>query len=121
MTKKIEDDCPVITPSNNYDAVRNAASDNLVFFKNDESETGQKMSEYLGTILDSVESLVSLVENVEEKSHLYDFSEEVKGNGYTSWLKNADIVVNRTLRILEEVTSRRNTYFFRKYHYLKLV
>ncbi|CAH1392425.1 unnamed protein product [Nezara viridula] len=121
MTKKIEDDTPVVTPSNNYDAVRNAASDNLVFFKNNNSDTGQKMSEYLGTILDSVESLVPLMKSVEEKSHLYDFSEDVKGNGYTSWLKNADIVVNRTLRILEEVTSKRNTYFFRKYHYLKEV
>ncbi|XP_014288475.1 hormone-sensitive lipase [Halyomorpha halys] len=119
MTKKIDDNNTVITPSNNYDAVRNSASDNLVFFKNDKSETGQKISAYLSTILDSVESLVPLMKNVEEKSHLYDFSEQVKGNGYTSWLKNAEVVVNRTLRILEEVTSRRNTYFFRKYHYLK--
>ena len=121
MTKKIEESTPLITPERCFEAVRIAASDNLLFFKSDSSDIGQKMSEYLSTIIDCAESVVPMIEEIESKSHFYQFSEEVKINGYTSWIKFGDTIASRTLKLLGEVTGSRNSYFFRKDYYLKLV
>lgn len=119
MTKRVNGQVCSSTTAVNFNFLKNLANSNLEFFKTDKSESAQKFVEHLSVIVEQIDPLLDLVGQITDKSDSYDFSPESKGNGYLSWIKNTYKIVERTIKILEEISSSRSSYFFRRDHYLK--
>ena len=58
-----------------------------------------------------------LCEQIECNAHLYDFSENVKANGYRSIIKVYDSCCRHLLLLVSELNEKKNTFFFQ----LKLI
>ncbi|XP_055606263.1 hormone-sensitive lipase [Uranotaenia lowii] len=94
---------------------------NIKYFENDDSESGPRIHGAFVGIIDHVETAKPLVKEVSSFVHEYDFSKDVPGNGFRSFLYVMECCLKTTLKLARYVMENRGTMLFRKSLYAKEV
>lgn len=102
-----------------FDALRDLCNNNIVYFRTDESEVGQRfLNAYVG-LLDHIETARGYVDQIRMFAHEYDFNESTPGNGYRSFLLVVRSCISHSLKLSSHVMQRRGSLLFRKSLYMK--
>lgn len=117
--KRDDDDFISEKPFHLWEALKSIILNNIDFFKSDDSTNGLKLHGALLGIIDQIDEARPLYQEVESFCKLYDYDENLKGNGYRSFLKIFDSAINHNFKILKYVTENRSGLLFRKNAYTK--
>lgn len=102
-----------------WEALKSIISNNIDYYKSDESMNGLKMHGACLGIIDYLDEAQPLIQEMELFCKAYDFDETTPGNGYRSFIKIYDCAINHTLKIAKYVTENRSSLLFRKNNYTK--
>lgn len=102
-----------------WEALKSIISNNIEFFKNDDSINGLKLHGALLGIIDNLDEARPLMVEIGKFCSLYDYDEQTPGNGYRSFLKVCDCAIKHTMKIVKYVTENRSRLLFRKNAYTK--
>lgn len=102
-----------------YDALRDLCTNNVEYFRGDDSEAGLRfLNAYVG-MLDHIEVARGYVDQIRMFAHEYDFSADTPGNGYRSFLLVVRSCVSHSLKLSAHVMQKRGSLLFRKSLYMK--
>lgn len=102
-----------------YDAFADLCHNNEEYFKTDDSENGLRMhGAYVG-LIDHLETARTYVRQIREFAHEYDFSADIPGNGYRSFLLVVRSCLSHGLKLSSYVMQNRGSLLFRKSLYMK--
>lgn len=103
------------------DILEDICQNNIQYYRNDETETGLRITAALNGILDTLVVLDKLYAEVEEFAPLYDFNEATPGNGHRSFLFICQSSKNHVKSLAKYVMLNRTSLIFRKTVYTKYV
>ncbi|KAG8212792.1 hypothetical protein J437_LFUL019762, partial [Ladona fulva] len=109
------------TDTISYFSLKDLCVDNSEYFRADDSEYGQRLHGAFVGIIDHLDTIIPLVSDIREVSPNYDFDSSTPGNGYRSFVAVVDMCVSRTLKLSQWISHNRNSYLFRKSHYMREV
>ncbi|XP_076043226.1 hormone-sensitive lipase [Oratosquilla oratoria] len=102
--------------------VMHMVEDNVLHFKNDESEHGQRLHSGFRALKDNLEKVSAQADLVKREVSLYDFSADVPGNGFRSFTNIVHKAVLCVFDLCKQVcTNRDSIILFRKGHYVREV
>lgn len=106
---------------NLFNALRDLCSNNIDYFKDDDSVGGQRLHGAFTGIIDHLDRLKPMIEQVNQFTREYDFDENVKGNGFRSFIYVVNCCIEQSLKLIRYVTQNRGTILFRKNIYMREV
>ncbi|KAL1138731.1 hypothetical protein AAG570_008793 [Ranatra chinensis] len=109
---------PSQSPSPYY-VLKDLCSDNIEYFKEDQSEGGQKLYVTLISIFNSLDPLICSVDDILSKASKYDFDPSLPANGYRSFVFIVEKIVQHSIKVCQQIVSNRSSYFFRKGSYAR--
>ncbi|XP_046382871.1 hormone-sensitive lipase isoform X5 [Ischnura elegans] len=104
-----------------YNALKDLCKNNSDFFRTDDSEYGQRLHEAFIGIIDHLETVMPLVSDISQVAANYDFDAATPGNGYKSFVAVVNTCVAHTLKLAQWISYNRDSYIFRKGHYMREV
>lgn len=102
-----------------YDVLKELCQNNADHFKNDDTSSGKKLEACFKTLHDNVESIFPLVDEIRKAAPSYDFDRDTPGNGYRSFVTVTDAFVVYGVKICQQISTNRSSYFFRRGTYLR--
>ncbi|XP_014253719.1 hormone-sensitive lipase isoform X2 [Cimex lectularius] len=102
-------------------ALKEIALDQKLHFERCCHESDKRMVEAFLVILENLEPMEMLFEYLASKAALYDWDEDVPGNGYRTMLKLAILVVKGAKNLSHEIQAVRTSMFFRRESYLSKI
>lgn len=120
-TRSVHHQDPLNSPNYfaSYDALRDLCTNNVEYFRSDDSEVGQRFVNAYNGLLDHIETARSFVDKIRAFAHEYDFNAETPGNGYRSFLLVVRSCIAYSLKLSSHVMQRRGSLLFRKSLYMK--
>lgn len=115
----IEDEEVTASIHNMMEALVTLSKENGEHFRNDDSESGQRLSAAFFAVTDHISTLSPLVDEIRAVAPKYDFDENTPGNGYRSFVDIVDTFVIHGMKLAREVAASKNNIFFRKAVYMK--
>lgn len=102
-----------------WDAIKSIVSNNIDYYKSDDSINGLKLHGALLSITNHIDGVSSLYCEIKSFCSKYDLDDNTQANGYRSFLKIFDSAINHTFKILKYITENRSGLLFRKTAYTK--
>lgn len=102
------------SPPSNLQILKELSQDNGEYFASDTSENGIRLCVSFLAIGKSVVTLSEKMARIEAQVHRFDFDEFTPGNGYRSFLKVANLVIDYGAQLSKKVSSTRTSSLFRK-------
>ncbi|XP_054736586.1 hormone-sensitive lipase [Anastrepha obliqua] len=114
-----EEDAPALQPL--YEELLQQCVEQADYFKNDNSEKGQRLCAAFVAWQDFIRLANTLVHRVDAFAYKYDFDEHTPGNGYRSFISVTNSCITYGQSICRNLQATRATMFFRKKYYMKEV
>lgn len=103
-----------------YESLLNLCLDNKQFFHNLNDTKSQKLYNAFVSLEEQIENILPLLHDFRAIAPAYDFK-SVRENGYRSFVTIVDKLSCITIKICQHVCDYRNSLFFQRLHYVKLV
>lgn len=102
-----------------YQVLKDLCLNNAQFFRQDESENGQRLHAGFLALIDQVDVITPMVDEVRKVAPKFDFDENTPGNGYRSFVAVVDLCVQHGVKLSRLVCDSRESFLFRKSFYMR--
>lgn len=104
-----------------YDKLRDLCKKNVSYFTTDERNSSTVIANAFEQLFENIGTIKPLVKKLRSSCHLYDFDSSVPGNGYRSYVSVVDLFIAHCMKVCNQMTANRDSFFFRKSFYTKYV
>lgn len=102
-----------------HEALKDLCTNNALYFKDDNTENGQRLYTAFLAINDNIENIWPIILRIRSVASDYDFDENTPANGYRSFLKIFYSAVNYGIQLNKNVCLKRDSVLFRKAFFTK--
>jgi hormone-sensitive lipase len=99
--------------------LKDLCTSNIEYFKDKDSVSGQRLYGAFTGIIDHTEHIETLMAEVQQFVHHYDFDPATPGNGYRSFLFVGQTAIQHSIKTARYVTDNRGSVLFRQSHFMK--
>lgn len=107
--------------SSSYEKLKDFCKENIIYFTTDERNGSTAIANSFEQLFENIGNIKPLVHELRNVCHLYDFDPSIPGNGYRSYVSVVDLFVAHCIKICNQMAANRDSFFFRKAFYTKLV
>lgn len=107
--------------TSSYDKLRDMCKENITYFTTDERNSSTTIANSFEQLFENIGIIKPLVYELRNICHLYDFDPSVPGNGYRSYVSVVDLFIAHSIKICNQMTANRDSFFFRKTLYAKYI
>lgn len=104
-----------------YDKLRDLCNEHKTFFTTDVRNSSTTIANSFEQLFNNIGAIKPFVCELRNVCHLYDFDPSVPGNGYRSFVSVVDTFIAYCIKICNQITANRDSFFFRKTFYAKYV
>uniref|UniRef100_A0A2S2NUX5 Hormone-sensitive lipase n=1 Tax=Schizaphis graminum TaxID=13262 RepID=A0A2S2NUX5_SCHGA len=105
--------------SSSYDKLKDLCKENVIYFTNNERNGSTAIANSFEQLFENIGNIKPLVFELRNVYHLYDFDPSIPGNGYRSYVTVVDLFIAHCIKICNQMTANRDSFFFRKAFYTK--